>query len=267
MAKEYQPTLVQTEGRLVSGLLKEEDANSITIQTTTGIEIIPLNEIDERKLSEKSMMPEDQLRPFSAHEIRSLVAYLGSDRQLPLLASVDNASDFYNGKDLSQWIGDAALWSVQAGEIVGKSDGLQHNEFLTSNFMVQDFQLSLDVLLVGNEGNSGIQFRSRKTNDGVMGYQADIGPDWWGKLYEEEGRGLLWDKSAEQVVKAGQWNHYEIRAVGSKIQTSINGELCVELDDPKGANRGIIALQLHSGGATEVRFRNIALSVLSEPQK
>lgn len=264
MAKEYQPTLVQTEGRLVSGLLKEEDANSITIQTTTGIEIIPLNEIDERKLSEKSMMPEDQLRPFSAHEIRSLVAYLGSDRQLPLLASVDNASDFYNGKDLSQWIGDAALWSVQAGEIVGKSDGLQQNEFLTSNFMVQDFQLSLDVLLVGNEGNSGIQFRSQKTSEGVMGYQADIGPDWWGKLYEEEGRGLLWDKSAEQVVKAGQWNHYEIRAVGSKIQTSINGEICVELDDTKGAKRGIIALQLHSGGATEVRFRNIVLKVLSE---
>lgn len=266
MAKEYQPTLVQTQGRLVSGLLKEEDSNSITLQTTSGLEVIPLDEIEDRKLSEKSMMPEDQLRPFSAHEIRSLVAYLGSDRQLPLLASVDNVSDFFNGKDLSQWSGDRSLWSVQEGELVGQTKGLEHNAFIVSNIAVQDFQLTLEVMLVGNEGNSGIQFRSQKTNDGVMGYQADIGPGWWGKLYEEEGRGLLWDKSAEGVVKTGQWNRYEIRAVGSKIQTSINGELCVDLDDPKGAGRGIIALQLHSGGATEVRFRNMVLTVLPGPK-
>ena len=267
MAKEYQPTLVQTEGRLVSGLLKEENANSITILTTSGLETIPLSEIEDRKLSEKSMMPEDQLRPFSAHEIRSLVAYLGADRQYPVLATADNVSDFYNGKDLSQWSGDAGLWTVQAGEIVGKSEGLDRNAFLVSNFTVQDFQLSIDILLVGNEGNSGIQFRSQKTKEGVMGYQADVGPGWWGKLYEEEGRGLLWDKSSEQLVKEGDWNRYEIRAVGSKIQTLINGQPCVELDDPKGGKRGIIALQLHSGGATEVRFRNMVLTVLPEPQK
>ena len=78
---------------------------------------------------------------------------------------------------------------------------------------------------------------------------------------------MLWDKSSEQLVKNGEWNRYEIRAVGSKIQTSINGQPCVELDDPKGAKRGIIALQLHSGGATEVRFRNVVLKVLPEPPK
>jgi len=36
---------------------------------------------------------------------------------------------------------------------------------------------------------------------------------------------------------------------------------CVRLDDPEGASRGIIALQLHSGGPTEVRFRNSELVV------
>ena len=57
--------------------------------------------------------------------------------------------------------------------------------------------------------------------------------------------------------------HYEIVAVGSKIRTSINGKPCVDLDDPAGARRGIFAFQLHSGGATEVRFRNVRLEVLS----
>ena len=53
----------------------------------------------------------------------------------------------------------------------------------------------------------------------MKGDQADVGAGWWGKLYEENGRGLLWDKSGEAHVKLGDWNTYEIVAVGSKIRT------------------------------------------------
>ena len=94
---------------------------------------------------------------------------------------------------------------------------------------------------------------------------AEIGVGWWGKLYEENGRGLIWDKSGEDHVKPGQWNTYEIMAVGSKIRTFINGKLSVDLDDPPGPRRGIIALQVHSGGPTEVRFRDLELEL--EPQR
>ena len=47
-------------------------------------QLIARDDIDEMKQSEKSMMPEDQLRPFSKHEVRSLVAYLQSPGQTPL---------------------------------------------------------------------------------------------------------------------------------------------------------------------------------------
>jgi hypothetical protein len=94
----------------------------------------------------------------------------------------------------------------------------------------------------------------------VKGYQADIGKGWWGKLYEEHGRELLWPQSGESHVKPG-WNTYEIVASGDKIRTRINGQLCVDLDDPAGAKRGIIALQLHSGGATEVRFKDFEIEL------
>lgn len=262
MAKEYQPTIISTDGRIVTGIIKAEDAKSLTLQKADGVEIIPLDEIEDRKLSEKSMMPDDQLKLFSKHEIRSLIAYLASDRQIPILTTAANAPEFFNGKDLSGWRGDTTLWSVDDKEIVGKTKGIDHNAFLVSDYAVEDFHLKLEVQLVGNEGNSGIQFRSQPTEHGIKGYQADIGAGWWGKLYEEEGRELLWDKSGEANVKNGEWNTYEIHAKGSKIQTWINGELCVDLDDPKGARRGIIAFQLHSGGATEVRFRNIELTVV-----
>ena len=262
MAKEYQPTILNCDGRIVTGIVKAEDTNSVTLQKVDAVEVVPLNEIEERKLSDKSMMPEDQLKLFSKHEIRSLIAYLGSDRQLPILATAANAQEFFNGKNLSYWRGNEKLWSMDGKEIVGKTSGLAKNDFLVSEFSVGDFHLKLEVKLVGNAGNSGIQFRSQETDKGMLGYQADVGPGWWGKLYEEEGRALLWDKSGESQVKNGDWNQYEVQAKGSKIQTWINGQLCVDLDDPKGAKRGVMALQLHSGGPTEVRFRNVEMKVL-----
>jgi hypothetical protein len=97
----------------------------------------------------------------------------------------------------------------------------------------------------------------------MRGYQADIGPGWWGKLYEENGRALLWDKSGEPHVKPGAWNTYVIEAVGSRIVTKINDQTCVDLDDPDGARRGVFGLQLHSGGPTEVRFKDLKLECLS----
>ena len=63
-------------------------------------------------------------------------------------------------------------------------------------------------------------------------------------------------------MRPGEWNRYEIEARGSSIVTRINGATCVDLDDPAGARSGVMALQLHSGPATEVRFRRLQLTVL-----
>src|SRR2546423_8338748 len=102
-------------------------------------------------------------------------------------------------------------------------------------------------------------FRSEPLPSGEMrGPQADVGAGWWGKLYEESGRGVLSDnKSGEKVVKVDDWNDYEIIAEGSRIRTFLNGKPCVDVDDPMLARRGIFALQIHSGGPMEVRFKDI----------
>jgi len=117
--------------------------------------------------------------------------------------------------------------------------------------------------LVPNKENSGIQFRSENLPDGEMrGPQADAGEGWWGKLYEESGRGLIWKESGEKYLKKDDWNDYVIEAKGSKVKTWINGNLCVDLDDPKIAMKGLIGFQVHSGGPMEVRFKEIKLEVL-----
>ncbi len=189
-----------------------------------------------------------------------------------MLATPDNVSSFFNGIDLTGWfvqnestddVNRRGHWTVEAGEIVGTSTGLDHNEFLISELAVEDFEFTCEVLLKNNEGNSGIQFRSVPLGDGEMrGYQADIGPGWWGKLYEEQGRALLVDEDHADIVNDGDWNTYRIVAVGPRVQTFINGHKCVDLVDPEGARRGVMAIQLHSGGPTEVRYRNISLRLL-----
>jgi hypothetical protein len=254
---------------VITGIVKQQDDNSLTVQTANELVTVPRDEIDELQTSPQSMMPDDLLKQHSPAEVRSLIAYLASGEQVPMLATADDVKNLFNGRDLAGWTGNTQLWSVEDGQIVGRTSGLKDNEFLKSDLVLGDFRLRCQVQLVKNQGNSGIQFRSEALPDGlVKGYQADIGIGWWGKLYEEHGRALLWDKSGEAYVKPG-WNTYEILAVGDHIETRINGQKCVDLDDPAGAKRGILALQLHSGGATEVRFKDfeVELSPKSELTK
>lgn len=263
--KEYAMTVLTLgSGRIVSGIIREETAKTLTVLTQNETLVVPVADVEERQPSNQSLMPEDVLKPLSEEEVRALVAYLQSPVQVPILATPENARDLFNGKDLTGWNGNPKLWRVDNGEIVGTSPGLKRNEFLRSAMTAADFRLSLKVKLTPNRENSGVQLRSEELPEGeVKGPQADVGAGWWGKLYEEHGRGLLWKESGEKHVKADDWNEYTIEAVGDRVRTWINGQPCVDLTDPQLARRGIFAFQLHSGGALEVRYKEIKLEVIA----
>ena len=261
---DYRTTTIETtDFRIVSGIIKNRTADAVTLATVAGAVVIPNDEVDSLDTSAVSMMPEGLLQGLGDQDVRDLIVYLKSPAQVPVIASKENLPFFFNGRDLSFWDGDPELWSVENGEIIGSApEGLSRNAFLVSQMILADFTLRCEVRLTPNKENSGIQFRSRPMENGdVMGYQADIGAGWWGKLYEEHGRALLWDKSGESAVRINEWNKYEIRASGHHIQTFINGTPCVDLNDPDGALKGVIALQIHSGGPMEIRFRNFELSL------
>ena len=193
---------------------------------------------------------------------------------------------FFDGKTLSGWTGEDGLWAVErtGGErgeevpaVVGRSPGLDHNSFLTTNREYGDFDLSFEVKLTPDDANSGVQFRSvRIAGDGeeagpggeMRGYQADIGATWWGKLYEENARGMLYgnepgqNEKAAAAVTAGGWNTYRIRCEGDRVRTWLNGVPAVDLTDPDGRKTGVIGLQLHSGGPLVVRFRRFQMKEL-----
>ena len=199
-------------------------------------------------------------------KLRTLIALSLFAALLPLTGIATSTRDprvdttFFNGKDLAGWsTSQAKYWSVQEGAIVGHSDvNVPRNEFIWSKVEVKDFLLVVDVKLTPDSCNAGIQFRSKKANarGQAHGYQADVGAGVWGKLYHEHGRGKLdWNNRAAKAVKRGEWNHYEILAVGHQIWTAINGTLCVAMEDPKGELAGKIAFQVHSGPPQNVRYR------------
>jgi putative membrane-bound dehydrogenase-like protein len=255
--------LETTDDRSISGILKQQDDKAVTLVTANETLVIPRSEIKSLKESELSMMPEGLLQPLADQEVRDLLYYLRSPAQALMPVGADMTSAFFNGKDLAGWEGDMSLWKVENGEIVGHTAaGIKHNEFLKNKMDLEDFRLVVKIKLVPDGANSGIQFRSEKFGEYEMkGPQADVGAGWWGKLYEENGRAILSDKSGEPYLKKEDWNTYEVLAVGSKIRTAINGHVCVDLDDPKISRHGMIGLQVHSGGPTDVRFKEFQLEL------
>lgn len=182
-------------------------------------------------------------------------------------ATAGEATPLFNGKDLSGWVApaDKSLFTVEDGAIVGRTKGdLTKNEFLVTDKPYKDFVLRAKIKLGG--GNSGIQFRSKRADDGaVSGPQADIADGYWGLLYEERGRGILDQKSVDQakkLVNPKDYNEYEITAKGDHVVIKLNGETVIDRTDPEFAKDGVIALQVHVGAPMEVRFKDIAIEEL-----
>ncbi|HYG76766.1 MAG TPA: DUF1080 domain-containing protein [Planctomycetota bacterium] len=177
----------------------------------------------------------------------------------------------FNGKDLTGWTGDPNIWRVVDGYISGKVDKVGYNTFLVFNYPLSNYTLEAKFILVDKKGNSGIQYRS-KVHDPkkwiVGGYQADIGEGWWGALYEERGRGILFKpKTPPKIAPENGWNQFVFTANGPNIKHEVNGEVTGEYEEKdavKGAKEGVIALQYHSPGGFEVRFKDIRIKLLEE---
>jgi putative membrane-bound dehydrogenase-like protein len=83
--REYQVQILRLDdGRVVQGVIAEENPQTVTVQTANERLSIPVADIEARKNSPLSMMPEGLLDRLTPDEVRDLVAYLGSPQQAPL---------------------------------------------------------------------------------------------------------------------------------------------------------------------------------------
>ena len=185
-------------------------------------------------------------------------------------ASEEGFVPIFNGKDLAGWEGDTMLWLVEDGALVGRSPGIEYNDFLATEKTYGNFILRFKIHLLNNDGNTGVQIRSQRMEGSMemIGYQADAGPTWWGNLYDESRRRIdLVEADAkliDEILKPNDWNDYEVYANKEHIRLSINGETTVDYheEDASIARDGVIATQIHSGPPLEVRFKDIRIKEL-----
>lgn len=85
VASDFQMQLFATvSGRIITGLVVAETPQAVTIQTVNEKVVVPVDEIEQRQQSSNSLMPDGLLNEFSESQIRDLLAYLASPKQIPL---------------------------------------------------------------------------------------------------------------------------------------------------------------------------------------
>ena len=75
-------TFVMNNGRVITGMITQQQGDSLTIQTATEKLTINQKEIEQKQQTEKSLMPEGLLDQLSPDEIRDLIGYLSSPQQV-----------------------------------------------------------------------------------------------------------------------------------------------------------------------------------------
>jgi hypothetical protein len=196
----------------------------------------------------------------------------------PAAHSLDQAArapvPIFDGRSFNGWEGNRAIFRIEDGAIVGGSlrDRIVQNEFLCTTASYGDFELRLKVrLLGGSSANAGVQLRTRRipNNHEVIGYQADIGQDYWGSLYDESRRKKTLKAPDRAVMKGlvrnGDWNDYVVRAEGPRIRLWLNGVQTVDYTEQDRSidGSGVIAVQIHAGPPSEAWYKDITLLDLS----
>ncbi len=182
----------------------------------------------------------------------------------------------FNGQSFKGWEGDTIkTWRIVNNAIVGGSlsETVPNNDFICTKKSYSDFRLRLKFKIESAAGfmNAGVQFRSQRLKDPayeMTGYQADIGPNYFGALYDESRRNKTLAKPdsliLKKALKIDQWNDYEIKAVKNHIELKLNGVKTVDYFEmePNIPQFGIIGLQIHGGGKTMVSYKNILIEEL-----
>jgi putative membrane-bound dehydrogenase-like protein len=86
----FRLTMIQTsDGRVLSGFIVRQTDKFLILRTQEAQIRLAMNEIDELQASTKSMMPEGMLRGYSDEQVRDLLLYLASPRQVTLPQSIN----------------------------------------------------------------------------------------------------------------------------------------------------------------------------------
>jgi putative heme-binding domain-containing protein len=277
VSRDFQLEVIQTEsGRVVTGLVKSETDAAITVSTTDSDIVIPVDEVDVRKKSDVSMMPEGQLKSLTFTQTRDLMAYLGTGRQVPLPAEGADWIELFNGQDLTGWQANLKpeSFSVEDGLLkVHGRNGMSHLFYTGDDARDEtftNFEFEAEVRAEPNS-NSGIFFHTdrelRKEKYLHKGYEVQLNST----AKEKRKTGSLYAvvDLAESPVDETKWFTLRFKVDGKHIEVWLNGRKVTDYVEPPNPERpasrvkrlidpngGAIAIQAHDPGSV-FYFRKI----------
>ncbi len=292
----YQAYSIELKGgESVSGLVKGEDAKTITVLDSSGKMVtIPKEEVLTRSKSGLSLMPEGLHVGLTLKQFTDLIAFLESRRsdarQSAKVSNPDGFKPVFDGRSLEGWNQEGkevAHWSVKDGVL--ENDGM--GEQLWSNAKYLDFVfrfqwrlpdppkwndlpvINLDGTYAIDEkgkpitqrvldaGAGGVLFRSSsKANVDLSCYPIGSGGLWDSRedpqLTAQQRKAMTPKRQADRPV--GDWNAMEIRMQNNQLTVLLNAEEVISAAElPSILSTGSIGLQGKSG---RVQFRHMFIS-------
>jgi hypothetical protein len=181
----------------------------------------------------------------------------------------------FNGKDLTGWkIVGPERWVVEDGTILG--EGIHGKDgFLKTERTYKDFHAFLRFKCE-TPNNSGffyhsdieediskIRFIQVEISSRVGGHTGGLHGDHTPEL---KGRGwIVWPApELEAGLRPFDWNDMLVMVEGNRVRTHLNGVQMIDFTYPNPRNTdGIIALQIHSGKPSRIRFKDIYMRDLT----
>jgi len=176
----------------------------------------------------------------------------------------------FNGKDLTGWVEvGKEKWIVDGGVIHGEAVTKEYG-YLKTDKNYKDFHLSMRFKCEG-DGNSGLFFHvdfKPGTPNVSQGLQFEIDCQinhHTGGIYGDGRAWIVWPAPEnEGVVRQSDWNDLQVRVEGNRYVSQLNGVQMIDFTDPTPkSSDGAIALQLHSGGRGNMKFKDIYIRDLS----
>ncbi len=174
----------------------------------------------------------------------------------------------FDGETLEGWKNwGSERWLVEGGTIQGRRGPKVSEGYLATTEQWRDFRVRGEFLMRG-EGNYGLFYHSavRLREDGypiISGVQCEVEPSYPGSTgwhYESYRRGWLVRPDMAQVaayaLRQDEWNAIEVRSVGNRITSWVNGYRIVDfVDASPQLFEGSFALQLHAGEGVGIDWR------------
>ena len=92
VSRDYRMTIIKTkDGRVINGIVQQETDAAVTLKAPNQTIIVQKDEIEKRKVSDTSLMPEGLLAAMSEQDARDLLAYLASPSQVAPVAGTAQA--------------------------------------------------------------------------------------------------------------------------------------------------------------------------------